>query len=198
MIAKVIKLAKFRGALSGGRDGQALPRRRPKKSGNRGDGWRLPSLETGTLTAPFVAEMMKSREIAPPMPEGRSAMMESGVLAFRREDNGEPSILLITKRRSKNWGIPKGKVVPHLNFAENAAKEAFEEAGVIGYVWPSSVGMFRSRKRGANPLFVQIIEVWVYICLRSPRRSQIGPKGRSGRSAGSLARPQLGSFESLY
>ena len=54
--------------------------------------------------------------------------MKSGVLAFRREHNGETLILLISKQRSKKWGIPKGRVLPHLSFRENAAKEAFEEA----------------------------------------------------------------------
>jgi 8-oxo-dGTP pyrophosphatase MutT (NUDIX family) len=87
----------------------------------------------------------------------------SGVLAFRHESNGETFVLLISKRRSKKWGIPKGRVVPHLSFPENAAKEAFEEAGVIGYVSPSSVGMFRANKQSANPLLEQIIEVWVYL-----------------------------------
>ena len=43
------------------------------------------------------------------------------------------------------------------------AKEAFEEAGVVGYVSQSSVGMFRARRRSKNALSRQIIEVWVYL-----------------------------------
>jgi uncharacterized protein len=46
---------------------------------------------------------------------------------------------------------------------ENAAKEAFEEAGAIGYVAPSPVGMYRTKKQTANSLFDRIIEVWVYL-----------------------------------
>ena len=50
-------------------------------------------------------------------------------------------------------GIPKGRVEPHLNFGELAAKEAFEEAGVVGYV----SRMFRARRRSKNALSRQII-----------------------------------------
>jgi 8-oxo-dGTP pyrophosphatase MutT (NUDIX family) len=70
---------------------------------------------------------------------------------------------LISRKRSKKWGIPKGKVEPTLTFPETAAKEAFEEAGVIGYISPSSVGMFRARKRTVSPQIRQTIEVWVYL-----------------------------------
>jgi 8-oxo-dGTP pyrophosphatase MutT (NUDIX family) len=109
---------------------------------------------------PLVAELIP--EIAPPISHGPSAILESGVLAFRREDGGEPLILLISKRRSKKWGIPKGRAEPHLSLHENAAKEAFEEAGVIGYVTPRSVGMFRAEKASANA-GKRVIEVWVYL-----------------------------------
>jgi 8-oxo-dGTP pyrophosphatase MutT (NUDIX family) len=74
-------------------------------------------------------------------------------LAYRCRKNSEPEILLVSKRRSKKWGIPKGRVEPHLNFGELAAKEAFEEAGVVGYV----SRMFRARRRSKNALSRQII-----------------------------------------
>jgi len=110
---------------------------------------------------PLVADLL--RDVVPPMSPDEGAMLESGVLAFRREHNGEPLVLLISKRRSKKWGIPKGRAEPHLSLHENAAKEAFEEAGVLGYIAPSSVGMFRAEKATANPLRKQVIEVWVYL-----------------------------------
>jgi 8-oxo-dGTP pyrophosphatase MutT (NUDIX family) len=124
---------------------------------------KWPSFKTATRSMPLAMELMKSRETVPPVPQGQSTILESGVLAFRRESNGEPLILLISKKRSKKWGIPKGRVLPYLSFHENAAKEAFEEAGVIGYVSSSSVGMFRAKKQTANPQLHRIIEVWVYL-----------------------------------
>src|SRR5579862_6790928 len=57
-------------------------------------------------------------------------LIQSGVLAFRRLEGGDVAVLLVKKPNSKNWGIPKGNAEPHLTLAENAAKEAFEEAGV--------------------------------------------------------------------
>jgi hypothetical protein len=71
---------------------------------------------------PLVAELMRTLETAPVL-KGRSCIMESGVLAFRREAGGATRVLLISKKRTRNWGIPKGRVSPHLSFAETAAEE---------------------------------------------------------------------------
>jgi 8-oxo-dGTP pyrophosphatase MutT (NUDIX family) len=90
-------------------------------------------------------------------------LLQSGVLAYRRAKNGELLVLLVRKRRSKQWGIPKGKVEAHLSFGENAAKEAFEEAGVRGNLSPNSVGVFRATKRSPSRLAIHVIEVWVYL-----------------------------------
>lgn len=134
----------------------------PKKLGKSQRGLKWSAFRVGTLSTPLAAELMRG-QLAPP-PREDDPLLESGVLAYRREDNGDPLVLLISRRRSKKWGIPKGKLVPTLNFPENAAKEAFEEAGVIGYISPSSVGMFRARKTTSTPVPIQhTIEVWVYL-----------------------------------
>jgi 8-oxo-dGTP pyrophosphatase MutT (NUDIX family) len=70
---------------------------------------------------------------------------------------------LVSKKRSKKWGIPKGRAEAHMSFSEIAAKEAFEEAGVIGYISANSVGVYRARKQSASDLPHQIIDVWVYL-----------------------------------
>jgi 8-oxo-dGTP pyrophosphatase MutT (NUDIX family) len=57
-------------------------------------------------------------------------------------------------------GHPERKVNASLSFGETAAKEAFEEAGVIGRVSPNSIGMFRAKKGTPIP---KSIEVWVYL-----------------------------------
>lgn len=120
------------------------------------------SYAAATLSLPLAAELMRSRGPAPPL-QDRAVLLEAGVLAFRRKPHGVTRILLIRKKRTKNWGIPKGRLSPHLSFAETAAKEAFEEAGIIGAISPSSVGVFRAKKGTANPQLAQIIEVWVYL-----------------------------------
>jgi len=87
-------------------------------------------------------------------------LVQSGVLAFRRLDDGEVAVLLVKKPNSNHWGIPKGNAEPHLTRAENAAKEAFEEAGVKGRIEPHSAGTYRAVKRMYGLKLV--IEVSVY------------------------------------
>lgn len=89
--------------------------------------------------------------------------LQSGALAYRVTDGGKVRVLLVSKRRSKRWGIPKGKAEPHLTLAENAAKEAFEEAGVKGRVAPLAAGKFRTTKQSPMPSTKLAIEVWVYL-----------------------------------
>ena len=157
-MAEIIKLDKI------GKPGK--PRKAKSKSGlktkkfGKHNGLKWLAFKTGALTTPLAAELMRDQLPGPPRQD--DPLLESGALAFRH-DNGDPQVLLISRKRSKKWGIPKGKLVPTLNFPENAAKEAFEEAGVIGYVSPSSVGMFRAKKWVGDPLVQQTIEVWVYL-----------------------------------
>src|SRR5260221_1130811 len=90
----------------------------------------------------------------------RKPKLQSGVLAYKVAPNGKVRILLVRTTRSKRWSIPKGKARSDLTLAANAAKEAFEEAGVKGDIAWSAAGMFRTSKRiwyGDA-----IIEVWVY------------------------------------
>jgi 8-oxo-dGTP pyrophosphatase MutT (NUDIX family) len=111
----------------------------------------------------------------------RTPKLQSGVLAYKVAPNGKVRILLVKTTRSKKWSIPKGKARSDLTLAANAAKEAFEEAGVKGEIAPSSAGMFRTSKRiwyGDA-----IIEVWVYSS-RSLSSSNIGPSKVSGRRSG--------------
>jgi ADP-ribose pyrophosphatase YjhB (NUDIX family) len=114
--------------------------------------WPEPPSFVSELTVPNLSVALKQGQ----------ALLEAGVLAFRR-NHGDLEILLVSKKRSKNWGIPKGRVEPHLSFSELASKEAFEEAGVIGFISSNSVAMFRAKKRTKNELAQQIIDVWIYL-----------------------------------
>jgi 8-oxo-dGTP pyrophosphatase MutT (NUDIX family) len=158
-MAEIVKLAKFRKSRKP-RKPKSKSGLKPKKFGKGHNGLKWSSFKFGTLTTPLAAELM--REQLPGPSREDDALLESGVLAFRR-DNGDAQVLLISRKRSKKWGIPKGKVVQTLNFPENAAKEAFEEAGVIGFTSPFSVGMFRAKKRLGETPIQQTIEVWVYL-----------------------------------
>jgi 8-oxo-dGTP pyrophosphatase MutT (NUDIX family) len=76
-------------------------------------------------------------------------------------------IVLITARKSDRWIIPKGYVEKGMSPAESAAKEALEEAGVIGRVHHEEIGSFDFRKWGGRysvqvfPLYIEtMLEEW--------------------------------------
>lgn len=72
---------------------------------------------------------------------------QSAVIPYRWQ--GERlRVLLITSRRSRDWIVPKGLVEPDMTEHDSAAKEAHEEAGVIGDVGTEAVGSFQYEKWG--------------------------------------------------
>jgi 8-oxo-dGTP pyrophosphatase MutT (NUDIX family) len=88
-------------------------------------------------------------------------VLQSGVFAYRAGPTGQPEILLVKKHRSVNWGICKGKIEKSLSPQENAAKEAFEEAGVKGNIQQKMLGSYRAMKRDGEKDV--LIEVQVYL-----------------------------------
>ena len=74
-------------------------------------------------------------------------------------------VLLITSRNSKRWILPKGWLQPELTAAENAAREAFEEAGVTGKIGAQPVGRYhylKERREGAGmPVSVDVFALAV-------------------------------------
>lgn len=87
-----------------------------------------------------------------------------GALCYRVE-NGKVKILLITSRRSKRWIIPKGWPIDKLTPARSAAREAWEEAGVIGAPVNQCVGLYAynktSAQNGTLPCVVMVYPVRV-------------------------------------
>jgi len=76
-------------------------------------------------------------------------------------------LVLITSRKSDRWIIPKGYVEKGLSPADSAAKEAYEEAGLIGVVHYKKAGQFRYQKFGKHfsvqvyPLFIEtMLDEW--------------------------------------
>lgn len=59
-------------------------------------------------------------------------------------------MLLVTSRSGKRWIVPKGIVERELTPAESAAKEAWEEAGVLGVLSPDPIGSYRYAKWGGT------------------------------------------------
>lgn len=70
-------------------------------------------------------------------------------------------ILLITTRKRKHWVIPKGWPVKKLSLADAAAREAKQEAGVIGRIQSDAIGRYGYDKRAAGSYTVPC-QVLVY------------------------------------
>ena len=63
-------------------------------------------------------------------------------------DGGELRVLLVTSRETRRWVLPKGWMEKRLSPHALAAKEAFEEAGVVGEVERRPIGRYDYLKRG--------------------------------------------------
>ncbi|BAZ09782.1 hypothetical protein NIES4071_15920 [Calothrix sp. NIES-4071] len=77
----------------------------------------------------------------------KKVLQQSGVIPYRIQ-NGATEVLLITTRNQQNWVVPKGGVENGMSAPDSAAKEAWEEAGVIGQVNPSQLGSYKYQKNG--------------------------------------------------
>ena len=101
--------------------------------------------------------------------------VQSGVVPYRVGPRGV-EVLLVRTSRSRRWSIPKGNAEGHLTLAANAAKEAFEEAGVTGEVAAQPSGMYRAAKRAWHG--EAIVEVWVYLLAVTGESDDWPEKGR--------------------
>lgn len=108
-----------------------------------------------------------------------SPISQSMAIPFRRDASGGLEILLITSRRRGRWVLPKGNIKRMLPHA-SAAKEAFEEAGVLGVVSEIAVNSYQQASPEdalskqtfipAFPLFVNtVLQVWPEMNLRERR-----------------------------
>ncbi|MDR6874200.1 8-oxo-dGTP pyrophosphatase MutT (NUDIX family) [Bosea sp. BE125] len=68
-------------------------------------------------------------------------------MPIRRMDDGSTEIMLVTSRTTQRWIVPKGWPIKGLKNHEAAAREAFEEAGVIGKISPKPAGRYIYWKR---------------------------------------------------
>jgi 8-oxo-dGTP pyrophosphatase MutT (NUDIX family) len=68
--------------------------------------------------------------------------MQYGVLPYRFSQDAALEILLVTTRGTRRWIVPKGWPIKGLSPAKSAAREAFEEAGVMGRVGAKPIGFF--------------------------------------------------------
>lgn len=84
--------------------------------------------------------------------------LQYGALPYRRSGGGI-AVTLITSRDSGRWIIPKGWPERGKSGPEVAAREAFEEAGLIGEAAAVPIGCYRydkRRRQGTVPCRVEV------------------------------------------
>jgi 8-oxo-dGTP pyrophosphatase MutT (NUDIX family) len=114
--------------------------------------------------------MSDSRRVA-----GRKRV-QYAALPYRSSSRSRTEVMLVTSRDTRRWIIPKGW--PHKGKAphHSAAREAFEEAGVVGAVARLPVGSFAYRKRLKSGRVV-VCEVHVF-ALKVKRQTKQWPERR--------------------
>jgi len=78
--------------------------------------------------------------------ESEAPEIQYAALPWRKTGNSL-QILLITTRNTRRWIVPKGWPLPGCTPGECAAREAIEEAGIVGQVAPRAIGSFHYDKR---------------------------------------------------
>ena len=104
----------------------------------------------------------------------RPRRVQYAALTYRLSGKSSAEVMLVTSRETQRWIIPKGwpqkGKAPH----NSAAREAFEEAGVVGAVGKRAVGSFLYQKRLKNG-DVRLCEVHVFP-MRVKRQSKQWPE----------------------
>lgn len=76
--------------------------------------------------------------------------MQSAALPYRATSEGSLEVLLVTSRKRRRWILPKGKVAAGMLPHRSAAREAMEEAGVVGIPDDAPVGELSKAKKAAQ------------------------------------------------
>lgn len=75
----------------------------------------------------------------PELEAAEAELQQFGALPWRTDRDGKTRILLVTSRRRGRWIIPKGWPIKNQPPIIAASREAFEEAGIIGDIYPRPV-----------------------------------------------------------
>jgi len=89
------------------------------------------------------------------------ALLQVGALPVRVGEDGVRQVLLLTSRETKRWVIPKGWPMKGRKPWQAAAREALEEAGVVGRARKKSIGNFLYFKRRATSFDLCRVDVYL-------------------------------------
>jgi 8-oxo-dGTP pyrophosphatase MutT (NUDIX family) len=107
----------------------------------------------------------------------KPAPIQYGALPFRRCDNSKTEVMLVTSRGTGRWIIPKGWPMKHKAPHVAAAREALEEAGVVGQIGKQPIGSF-SHEKQLKQGSVVVCEVHVFPLEVTHQRKTWPEKGK--------------------
>jgi 8-oxo-dGTP pyrophosphatase MutT (NUDIX family) len=84
-----------------------------------------------------------------------------GALPVRMAEDGSLQVLLITSRETKRWVIPKGWRMKGLKDCKAAAREAQEEAGLLGEIRKEPIGSSAYWKRRSDHFDLCQVDVYL-------------------------------------
>lgn len=96
------------------------------------------------------------------IPIARKIHQQCAALPLTIDPDGQPLVMLITSRTTRRWIIPKGWVEKDLSAAQMAAREALEEAGLVGTMDATPIGKYRYEKKVSRRKSITC-EVSVYV-----------------------------------
>lgn len=89
-----------------------------------------------------------------PKKKGAAKRVQYAALPYRRQADARTQIMLVTSRESGRWVIPKGWPKKRQSPRASAAREAREEAGIVGEIGRDSIGSYSYKKRMKNGAIV--------------------------------------------
>jgi 8-oxo-dGTP pyrophosphatase MutT (NUDIX family) len=80
--------------------------------------------------------------------------VQYAALPYRRRAHSRTQVMLVTSRETGRWIIPKGWPKKRKAPYASAAREALEEAGVIGQIGRDPIGSYSYKKRLKSGAFI--------------------------------------------
>lgn len=104
---------------------------------------------------------MHAHRLSSAPPQAAEPKCQFAALPWRVADGDQVEVLLMTSRETRRWVIAKGWPIKGLAPNMTASREAYEEAGVEGYVAMTPIGVYAYDKRKPSGR-LQAVQVEVY------------------------------------
>jgi 8-oxo-dGTP pyrophosphatase MutT (NUDIX family) len=82
-------------------------------------------------------------------------------MPIRRAADGSLEIMLVTSRTTRRWIVPKGWPIKGMKDYDAAAREAYEEAGVVGTIGKKPAGRYDYWKRLADHFVLCTVKLYL-------------------------------------